>query len=540
MNKPVIICVDDEKVVLTSLKEQLKRAFGKDYSVETAENGEDALDLYDELAEDEIDVPVIISDYIMPGMKGDELLQRIHTLAPKMLKILLTGQANTEGVTNAVNYANLYRYMAKPWEQEDIVLTVSEAIRSYFQDKQIKDQNEQLRASEAKYRSIFENAVEGMYQTTPDGRILSANPSMARILGYDSPEELLSSVSDLTKESYVNPKDREAFGRILSKEGQVIGFQVQQYRKDGSKVWLSLTSRCVRDTNGDILYYEGSLMDITEQREREKAERAREIAEAANKKMMESIHYAKMIQQSLLPNSEEVKTWLPDSFFIWKPRDIVGGDIFFTDFFEGSFVVAVIDCTGHGVPGAFMTMIASSALKRIIKDEQCRDPAEILKRLNFIVKTTLQQDTEHALSDNGLDAAICLVSLRETHFTSFELTFSGARLPLIYMHNNELKIIKGDRQSVGYRKSDLNFSFTTHTLNIEKEMSFYLATDGFVDQMGGERRRRFGSRRFRELIKEIAHFSFEEQQEILLRTFNDYKGDNERQDDVTVVGFGFK
>jgi len=540
MNKPVIICVDDEKVVLTSLKEQLKRAFGKDYSVETAENGEDALDLYEELTEDEVEVPVIISDYIMPGMKGDELLQRIHNLAPKMLKILLTGQANTEGVTNAVNYANLYRYMAKPWEQEDIVLTVSEAIRSWLQEKQIREQNEQLRASEAKYRSIFENAVEGMYQTTPDGRILSANPSMARILGYDSPEELLSSVGDLAKQSYVNPEDRETFGRILSEEGQIVGFQVQQYRKDCSKVWLSLTSRCVRDANGEVLYYEGSLMDITEQREREKAERAREIAEAANKKMMESIHYAKMIQQSLLPNSEEVKTWLPDSFFMWKPRDIVGGDIFFTDFFEGSFVVAVIDCTGHGVPGAFMTMIASSALKRIIKDESCRDPAEILKRLNFIVKTTLQQDTEHALSDDGLDAAICLVRLRETHFTSFELTFAGARVPLFYIHNNELNIIKGDRQSVGYRKSDLKFSFTNHIVNIEKEMSFYMATDGFADQMGGERERRFGSRRFRELLRENAHLPFEKQQEILLQAFDEYKGDYERQDDVTVVGFGFK
>ncbi|MFC2053231.1 adenylate/guanylate cyclase domain-containing protein [Chloroflexota bacterium] len=142
--KAVILCVDDEKMVLVSLRQQLKRKFERRYILETAESGEEALEIVNQLLESNIDVPVIISDHIMPGMKGDELLKRIHELSPRTLKILLTGQANADAVGYVVNYANLYRYIAKPWDQTDLNLTVAEAIRSYFQDKKLEEQNKIL------------------------------------------------------------------------------------------------------------------------------------------------------------------------------------------------------------------------------------------------------------------------------------------------------------------------------------------------------------------------------------------------------------
>ncbi len=252
---------------------------------------------------------------------------------------------------------------------------------------------------------------------------------------------------------------------------------------------------------------------------------------------MDSIHYAELIQQSILPNINEMKTAMPDSFFIWLPRDIVGGDIFFVHFFNDSFVLAVIDCTGHGVPGAFMSMIAFSALKRIISDGNCDNPAEILKRMNKIVKTSLRQDTAYALSDDGLDAAVCSVKIKDA---CSELTFAGAKLPLYYVQNNEISFIKGDKISIGYRRSNLNFEFTNHTVRIEKGMSFYMATDGFTDQLGGEKRRRFGSVRFRELLKKISKEPFENRREFLLKAFEEHRGNNQRVDDVTVAWFGFQ
>ncbi len=295
-------------------------------------------------------------------------------------------------------------------------------------------------------------------------------------------------------------------------------------------------------------------------RERQQAEKA---LMTANDKIMnslryitDSLRYAKMIQRSLLSNQDEVKACLPDSFIIWMPKDIVGGDIFFVNSFpslhsppppvscrEGGFIVAVIDCTGHGIPGALMTMIASSGLGRIVRDEACHDPAEILKRLNFIVKTTLQQDTDHASSDDGLDAAVCFVSTPPSDATgNIQLTFAGARLPMVYIHNDEINIIKGDKHSVGYKKSkrsDINFNFTNHTITVEKGMSFYMFSDGFADQLGGKRGCRFGSRQFRNLLRRNTQLPFEKQRDILLQSFDEWHRGKERQDDVTVVGFGF-
>ena len=283
--------------------------------------------------------------------------------------------------------------------------------------------------------------------------------------------------------------------------------------------------------------------------------RAKEAAEDANRKIMSSIQYAKSIQYSLLPDMEEINVRLPDSFFLWMPRDIVGGDIFFADFFDDGFIIAVVDCTGHGIPGAFMTMIASSGLKQIIRNEGCRNPGEILKRLNFMVKTLLRQDTAHTLSDDGLDAAVVSVRYpaedslpkgKSEHSSGglpdtaeYSLTFSGARLSFLYICNGELFLVKGDRQSIGYKRSDLNFNFNNHSITLGKGASCYMFTDGFQDQMGGERRLRFGSKKFRHLLGKIARLPFEQQRSALLRAFDAYKGENERQDDVTVLGFGF-
>jgi class 3 adenylate cyclase len=141
MSKPVILCVDDEQMVLSSLKQQLKSQFAGNYQIETAESGEEALELVLEMVANNVDIPVIISDQIMPGMKGDELLQQVHALSPRTLTVLLTGQASMAAISNAVNQARLYRYIAKPWDQQDLWMTIGEAAHSYFQDKKIGEQN---------------------------------------------------------------------------------------------------------------------------------------------------------------------------------------------------------------------------------------------------------------------------------------------------------------------------------------------------------------------------------------------------------------
>ncbi|MEY3220624.1 MAG: hypothetical protein RIT27_1981 [Pseudomonadota bacterium] len=256
----------------------------------------------------------------------------------------------------------------------------------------------------------------------------------------------------------------------------------------------------------------------------------------AHQKLMESLQYAKMIQTALLPNIKQVKAYLPDSFLIWLPRDIVGGDMLYTEQFEDGILVAAMDCTGHGVPGAFMTMIATTHLRRIVVDENCHDPSEILKRLNVLMKTALQQEStrQDIASDNGLDAGICFFN-QQTQ----TLRFAGARLSLLYLHNEQVKTIKGDKHSLGYKHSNPNFEFTTHHIRVEEKIGYYLVTDGILDELGGEKRLPFGLSRLKRILLENSQKSFDEQAHILLKKFHEYKGKHDRQDDITVVGFSF-
>jgi PAS domain S-box-containing protein len=290
MKKPVIICIDDEQAVLESLKVELKKALGDKYLIETAEGGEDALELFSELLEDEYEVALVLSDYIMPDIKGDELLKRFHQMSPRTLKIMLTGQADLEAVSNAIRYAKLYRYLPKPWHTEDLKLTVVEAIHSYLQDKKLEEQNakllemninlekanrkqasliESLLETEERYRSIFENALEGIFQTTPEGSYLSANTALAQIYGYDSPDELIEIMTNVSTQLYVDGDRYQEFTNLMEKRGQVSGFESQVYRKDGSIIWVSEDARCVCDVNGALLYYQGFVQNITERKQAE-------------------------------------------------------------------------------------------------------------------------------------------------------------------------------------------------------------------------------------------------------------------------------
>ena len=297
MTKQVIICVDDETTVLRSLKAELQEVIGDDYLIEIAEGGEEALELIEELLEDGYEFPLIISDHIMPDMKGDEFLKRVHVILPQTLKIMLTGQADLEAVGNAIKYAKLYRYITKPWQREDLSLTVKEAVNSYLQEKRLAQQNVQLQEmnqllaqlnrdqailidqlhqkesrllkAEQKYRSIFENALEGIFQITPDGRYLSANQATAQLYGYDSPEELMATITDINHQLYVDLHRRIEFLSLMQQYGAVSGFESQVYRKDGSIIWINENARAVFDFNKSLLYYQGFVEEITERKKAE-------------------------------------------------------------------------------------------------------------------------------------------------------------------------------------------------------------------------------------------------------------------------------
>lgn len=259
-------------------------------------------------------------------------------------------------------------------------------------------------------------------------------------------------------------------------------------------------------------------------------ERTRELNEK-NAKIQDSIEYAKMIQQTILPDDAEISKTLKDYFIIWNPRDIVGGDLYWMRKFDDGFTIVIGDCTGHGVPGALMTMAVNAILDRIV-DELCHDdPALILNELNRLLFQTLSKGNGEADLQDGMDAGVIYVSNRG------EILYSGARISLFILEDEQSAEIKGISYTIGTDANHKGKPFINHNIQLNQGMSFYLATDGFKDQVGGERRLPFGKKGILAVLKSTQQCTMEEQKEILWSTYEDYKKDEILRDDVTMFGF---
>jgi len=254
--------------------------------------------------------------------------------------------------------------------------------------------------------------------------------------------------------------------------------------------------------------------------------------EYTNGQLMESIGYARIIQQAMLPQSQSRPVQITDSFVLWRPKDIIGGDIFWLLRNKKGFLLAVIDCTGHGVPGAIVTMIATMAMNQVVQELGPESPGAILKRLNSVIQSTLRQDATDAPSDDGLDIALCSMN-DETDI----LTFAGANLSLFVQEQDKVERIKGDRKSIGYKSADLAFDFTEHEIPIHNGKRFYMTTDGLIGQAGGDHCLPFGYRRFLKFISEHHTYNFSNQKKALETLLGQYQGNETQRDDITVIGF---
>lgn len=250
----------------------------------------------------------------------------------------------------------------------------------------------------------------------------------------------------------------------------------------------------------------------------------------------ESIEYSALIQNSLIPSNERLAPYFDQFFVTWQPKDTIGGDIYLFDELRSNneCLFMIIDCTGHGVPGAFMTMLVKAIEKQVVttikENDDIVNTSQILQLFNREVKTILKQDENSTLSNAGFDGGVIYYNKeRQT------LQFSGANTPLFYVENNELTVIKGDRYSVGYKNSNVDYEFTEHLVPTKKGMLFYLTTDGYIDQNGGAKGFPFGKRKFENIIREHHAKPLVDQQEIFIDQLETYQGNEERNDDITLM-----
>jgi len=416
MEKACILFVDDEKHNLTAFKS----AFRRNYDVFLANSAEEGLKILRDNP-----IKVIITDQRMPGMTGIELLEKIIPTYPNAIRMILTGFSDVEAIINAINTGQVYRYITKPWNKNELKITIDNALEAYH----LREEN----------KTLIQN-------------LQAAN------------EGLEDKVQKRTQE-------------------------IEQYLGIVKKQWDGIQA---------------------------------------------SISYAQRIQTAILPLEETLCNALPQHFIFYRPRDIVSGDFYwFKEVGKKQFLVAA-DCTGHGVPGAFMTMLGAQALANIILQNNVHSPDQILSALDDTLQALLQ--SKSTLLRDGMDISVCVID--KHHKT---LHFAGAVNPLIVIQNNEMQVLKSSRYSInGHRPEGQVIEFPTHKVDLAIDTTFYIFSDGLQDQFGGEQNRKFSSKRLRNTLLENYPKPIQEQNQLLAQAIDEWQGEFEQIDDMLLIGVRMK
>lgn len=405
---------------------------------------------------------------------------------------------------------------------------------------------------------VASETVNGVLIHDAEGKTLWTNKGFTTITGYELEELIGKEPWSVLEGSNTNQKLVE-FTYQKIREGKPFSSDNQLLHKDGSSRWVHTTFTPILDSKGDITQIVSIGTDISKQKELEELQRTmlvrmehrvkertaeleeknlelrKEIWENQrisdelyhnNLDLKDSIEYAKRIQESILPDVSLLKKSFSHGFIVFLPRDVVSGDFYW--YFKRSNLsyFAAIDCTGHGVPGALMSMIANELMNQ-------SDPAEIVTALNKLMIRTLRQRDETNMRD-GMDLSLIVVDHSKN-----ELSFCGALSSMYLCRNNELEFYPGNRHSVGGHLEDVQKEFTTTMVSISKGDTVYLSTDGYIDQFGGPEGKKLMKKRFATLLKSVQDLPMDEQKTKLLQKFEDWKGPLNQVDDVLLVGLRY-
>jgi len=393
-----------------------------------------------------------------------------------------------------------------------------------------------LAASEARIRAVMESVEDAVVTITPDGLIESANRAVERIFGHRPAELVGGNVSALMPAPVADEHDGHVARYLRTGEKRIIGTGVREIAgltAAGEEIPLDLTVGEVdlggaRD--GQTLFV-GVMRDI---RERKQAERQLQEAFAV---ITSSIEYASRIQRATLPRDERFGAAFADHFVLWQPRDVVGGDVYWIRDWGGGSLVILADCTGHGVPGAFMTLISTGALDRAVDETEPGALGRLVQRIHQMVQVVLGQHEAASESDDGLELGAVHIAAGPGGGAPDSLTYTGARFELFVARDGAVEGITGTRSGIGYRGIAHDQAFEEVEVPLSPGAAYYLSTDGLIDQIGGAKRRSFGKRRLRALLGEIKGLPMAEQRRRIEAALEAHQGDERRRDDVSVIGF---
>jgi serine phosphatase RsbU (regulator of sigma subunit) len=327
------------------------------------------------------------------------------------------------------------------------------------------------------------------------------------------------------KEILVAKQDKK-----IASQGDEIVTKTSTIKSQQSIIWLSIIFLIIVSALGLWAYRSYQLKNEANKlilKQKDKIEGQHKILEEQHREITDSINYAKRIQDAILPPLKLVKGFMPDSFILYKPKDIVAGDFYWMEGINNLIIFAAADCTGHGVPGAMVSVVCNNAMNRAVREFLLIEPHEILNKTREIVMETFENSDEDVR--DGMDIALCSLNT-ETN----KLIFAGANNGLYLVRNGELIEFKPDKQPIG--NYEHYKPFTKHEIQLEKGDVIYMYTDGYADQFGGEKGKKFKYKPFKNLLISIHQKPMDEQQQIINDTFIKWRGDLEQIDDVCIIG----
>jgi len=385
---------------------------------------------------------------------------------------------------------------------------------------------DEIEERERWFRALLESAPDATIIVDANGRIQLINKQTAALFGFGTEELVGRKVEVLIPEAaraghialrsgYTN----DALTRPMGKGMELFG-----QHKSGSVFPVEVSLSPIQTAKG--INIAAAVRDISERKMAEEALRD------AYDVISGSIDYAARIQHSVLPPAENFDAVFKDHFIWWEPRDKVGGDMYWCRVWGDGMLVILADCTGHGVPGAFVTLLATGALDRAQDDVKEGDTAALIQRMHQLLRLSLGQQNKTGETDDGLELGACYINGELN-----SMDFVGARFSLFKIGGEGVDEIKGDKKGIGYRHIDPMVTFSTQTTAIKEGDTFYLTSDGIIDQIGGTKRCGFGKKRLKALLIENSKLPLADQKTEIMKTFIRYQGNERRRDDVSMIGF---
>ena len=431
------------------------------------------------------------------------------------------------GVGGLSIYAFL-KYRLKALQKENLLLEQRVNERTFEIEKQskiIEDKNVAL-----EQLSLVASRTDNVVLILDaEGRLEYVNESFVR-LNRITLEELKIKAGETIFEISNNPDIKTIVAEAVYHKKSV-NYEALNKVADGVEIWESSTLTPIFDEDGILKKIIIIDTDVTERKKQE------QIIYQKNKDITDSISYARKIQHAILPQDDLIKKYLPHSFVLYMTKDIVSGDFYWFTHINGSSIIAAVDCTGHGVPGAFMSLIGYNILNKIVNEQKITDPKDILFELNNGILEALYKNESE--SKDGMDIAICKINHTEN-----TVDYAGAMRPLWIIKNNEHKAtelveVKADKIPIGTKQEsrDEIIKYTTHTIQVNKGDSFYIFTDGYADQFGGAKNKKYSTGKFKELLIKNSQLDFSTQEKNCRIEHHQRKANFEQVDDILVIGF---